>query len=259
MSHTALVFRTFGVLASAVCLAFGVLPLFQSRLHVGCVVLMGVGTAGIVVSVCWRQTVALWQMLWATTVGKTALSTVTVLVGLLVALFVAVSVMMTVAACKQPPESATLVVLGAGLRGDRPSRILRQRLEVAAAYLTEHPDSVAILSGGQGADELCTEASVMKAYLLNKGIDETRLYVEERSTSTFENVEFSKQLIEQHRLPTAVALVTQDFHQCRAQAIARRHGFEEVGAVTAPTQWELFPSYWIRDFAGLCHLVVFGR
>lgn len=259
MSHSSLVFRALGLLLSAGCVTFGVLPLLQSRLHVGCVVLIGVGTVGAAVCLWWRQTTTLWNALWQTAVGRIALSVLTAAVAVVLVLFAAVSVMMAVAACNQPPENATVVVLGAGLRGDQPSRILRERLNAAADYLEAHPQAVAILSGGQGADEWCTEASVMKTYLLNKGIPEERLYVEDRSTSTFENLGFSKQLIEREGLSSAVALVTQEFHQCRAQTIARRHGFTEVGAITATTQWELFLSYWIRDFAGLCHLVVFGR
>lgn len=241
-----------------ICLLWGLLPLLTIRIHVGCVAMIAVGGLGTAVCLFWPRTVGLWQRVWATGFGRVALATVSVLAAALILLFVVASVIMTVAACRPAQENATVLVLGAGLRGDRPSRILRERLDAAYAYLIAHPEAACVLSGGQGPDEWCTEAAAMKAYLLEKGIDESRLYLEERSTSTAENLAFSRELMEREGLSLSVALVTQEFHQCRAQAFAKKQGFTQVGAITAHTQWELFPSYWIRDFAGLCHMVVFG-
>ena len=62
-----------------------------------------------------------------------------------------------------PPEY--VVVLGAQIHGSRPSRTLRERLDKAAGYLEEHPEAFCVVTGGQGADETQTEASVMAAYL----------------------------------------------------------------------------------------------
>ena len=98
----------------------------------------------------------------------------------------------------------------------------------------------------------------MKAYLLKKGIAEERLYIEDRSTSTFENLQFSRKIIQENGLCEAVAVVTQEFHQFRAQAFAKQQGFTQVGAITAHSSWDLLPSYWIRDFAGICHMVLLG-
>ena len=173
-------------------------------------------------------------------------------------LFSVVSVMMVGANFNHPTEDATVIVLGAGLRGDRPSKILRGRLNATVEYLNEHPQAVCIVSGGQGPDEVCTEASAMQRYLIEKGIDEQRIFVEDKSTSTFENIQFSKEIIEKHGLNTKIAVVTQEFHQYRAQQFAKTAGFTEVGAVTAHTPWELLGSYWVRDFAGICHMVLLG-
>lgn len=242
----------------SVCALFGILPLFSGRIQSGCVALITVGIGGIAVCVWLPQTVALWRTVWHTPVGKPFLCILTALVSALLLLFAVVSVMMVAANFRTPAESATVVVLGAGLRGERPSRILRERLDAATAYLNAHPDAVCIVSGGQGTDEVRTEASVMREYLLNKGIADGRIYVEDQSTSTYENLAFSRRIIEECRLPTAIALVTQEFHQYRAQTLARKHGFTNVGAVVAHTQWDLLPSYWIRDFAGLCHFALLG-
>lgn len=241
-----------------ICFCWGALPLFASRLHTGCIAMMAVGLCGSAVCIWLPAAVALWQRAWATVGGKVALSAAVALAVALILLFIGVSVYMVVAACRPAPENATVVVLGAGLKGDRPSRTLRERLDAAVEYLNAHPEAPCIVSGGQGADEVCTEAAVMKAYLLEKGIAEDRIYVEDRSSNTDENLQFSRALIQERGLPSAVAVVTQEFHQCRAQAFARKAGFETVGAVTVHTPLDLLPSYWIRDFAGLCHMVVFG-
>ena len=253
------IWRTVGGILGGVCLLWGALPLIASRIHTGCVTMIGVGAVVMLICWRWRQTVALWQRVWETVLGKTVLITLTALVGAVMVLFVVVSCMMAAAACRPAPENATLVVLGAGLRGERPSRTLRERLAVAYDYLMEHPDAVCILTGGQGPDELISEAEAMRRWLVDKGIDEGRLYVEDKSTSTDENFEFSRQVAQQHGLSLNAAVVTQEFHQCRAQLLAQKHGFDTVGAVTAHTKWDLFPSYWIRDFAGLCRLFLLGR
>jgi uncharacterized SAM-binding protein YcdF (DUF218 family) len=250
--------RIAALLLFVLCLLWGVLPLATIRIHAGCAAMIGVGALGIALCVFLPQATALWRRLWGTGGGKAVLIALVSVISALLALFIGVSVVMAIATCRTPPDNATVVVLGAGLREDRPSRILRERLDAAAEYLNAHPDAKCVLSGGQGADEPCTEASAMKTYLLEKGIAEDRLYLEEQSTSTYENLQFSRQVIQENGLCESIAVVTQGFHQCRAQAFARKQGFTRVGAVTARTQWELFPSYWVRDFAGLCHMVLLG-
>ena len=251
--------RAIGAIVSLCLIAWGALPLTAIRMHVGCVALIAVGAVGFIVCVRFRQVAALFRRICETTFGKCAVWGISVIAVALVALFITTSVMMVTAAAKQPQESSTLVVLGAGLRGDRPSRILRGRLNATVEHLEANPDAVCVVSGGQGDDEPCTEASVMKEYLLDAGIAEERIYVEDRSTSTFENIQFSKQVIAENGLSDNIAIVTQEFHQYRAQQFARQAGFTEVGAVTARTELIFFASYWIRDFAGICHMWVLGR
>ncbi len=237
---------------------WGLLPVISGRFHAGCITMVIVGTLGTAACVAFptvAQTVAHW---WQSGLGKTLLCTAASLVTALVLLFIGVSICMIVACNKEPEDEATVIVLGAALRGDRPSLSLRQRLDAAAEYLAEHPQANCIVSGGQGPDEICTEASVMKRYLEEKGIASKRIYVEDQSTSTFENVRLSREVIEQEGLSTKVAVVTQEFHQFRAQQFVKRAGLTVSGAVTAHTPWYLLASYWIRDFAGVCHMALLG-
>ena len=142
-----------------------------------------------------------------------------------------------------------LVVLGAGLWGDKPSPMLTSRLETALDYLDKHPGCVAVLSGGQGSDELRTEASAMAAWLEARGIDPSRLYLEEGSRNTAQNVKFSLALMEKEGLTGKVAVISSEFHLYRARRLFMRYDME-VGALPAPTPDNLFTKVnsYIREY-----------
>lgn len=82
-------------------------------------------------------------------------------------------------------------MLGAGLNGDKPSAVLEMRLEKARLYLQEHPQTVVIVSGGQGPTEPVSEAESMKNWLMEKGIPNSRIIMEDKSTTTAENIRYS--------------------------------------------------------------------
>lgn len=85
----------------------------------------------------------------------------------------------------------------------------------------------------------------MKAYLLEKGVPEERIREESASTSTYENIQFSKRIIEEENLSRTVVIATQEFHQFRAQSFARRAGFTEAGPCTCRTPLHLLLCYWV--------------
>ena len=231
-------------------LAWGVIPLYTSRFHIGCLVLM---LAGLLL-----LGAALLYPALARRAGRITLSGIGAAACLLTLLFLTVSGVMTAAACAPPPEGATVVVLGAALRGEQPSRMLAERLKTAATYLRDHPESSCVVSGGQNDDEIISEAEAMKRYLVGLGIEESRIYLEDRSTNTEENLRMSRDVVEREGLPDAVVVATQEFHQLRARIHAEEAGFEEIGALAARTPWYLFGGYWIRDFAGVCRYLVLG-
>ncbi len=182
-----------------------------------------------------------------------------VLVGLVAVLAVILTSLMAVSATRSPAEGeTTLVVLGAQIRGESPSLMLRQRLDVAVAYLNAHPDAPCVVSGGQGPDEAYTEAHVMKKYLVERGIAPERIYEEAASTNTRENMRFSLQLIEKQGLPANLAVATQEFHQYRASVLAKEQGADTVGAVTCASPPPLLLCYWVRECAAICRLWLLG-
>lgn len=182
-----------------------------------------------------------------------------VCIGLVAALGVVISSFMVAAAVNKPAAGeGTVIVLGARIHGDRPSRMLRERLDVAADYLKTNPEAMCIVSGGQGSDEQYTEAHVMKAYLCEQGVAAERIYEEGRSTDTHQNIDYSLAIIRENGLSERVAIATQEFHQYRAAMLARCAGLTDVSAVTTPSPFYLLLCYWVRECAAICRLWVFG-
>ncbi|BFK70514.1 YdcF family protein [Faecalibacillus intestinalis] len=151
-----------------------------------------------------------------------------------------------------PQEETTVVVLGCRVKNKKPSLALKERLDKTYQYLNENPKLQCILSGGQGANEEISEAKCMYQYLASKGIDPHRLYQEDKSTSTRENILFSYQLIKKENLPKAITIITNEFHEYRAQTIARRLNIKSY-AISAHTAWWLFPTYFVREIFGIVY------
>lgn len=148
-----------------------------------------------------------------------------------------------------PPAVTHLIVLGAGLKdGDHLSVILQSRLDRALKLARSHPNLKIIVSGGQGTDERLSEAAAMQRYLLAHGVKAERVQQENRSTSTRENIVFSRQLLlQQGALPANMVLLTSDFHLYRARQLAAQAGLTTTG-VRAPTPFWVLINYSIREY-----------
>ncbi|MCD8054432.1 MAG: YdcF family protein [Lachnospiraceae bacterium] len=138
-----------------------------------------------------------------------------------------------------------LIVLGAQVRGDTVSVALEARLESAKAYLEENPDTQAVLSGGQGSGENLTEAKAMYEWLTERGIDGSRLILEEASTSTWENLTFSRELI--GSTDVSVGIVTNNFHVYRGTMLARCAGFSQVSGIAAESHTVMQLHFLVRE------------
>ena len=148
----------------------------------------------------------------------------------------------------QDETPAFIVVLGAQVQGDQPSLTLKKRLDLALEYLTGHPQASVVVSGGQGADEAYTEASVMAKYLTARGVDESRVLLEEQASDTRENLEFSRTLAQTHGMRTdRVLIITSDFHLCRAKYLAKKLGMEPYGLASRTSPEVLRVNYLLRE------------
>lgn len=150
-----------------------------------------------------------------------------------------------------------LIILGAKVKpGGVPSLSLKNRLDVAADYLHAYPHVKAIVSGGQGEDEDRTEASVMYDYLIEKGIGGDRILQEDQSTSTYENLAFSKQLLPEG--VKSITIVSNDFHLKRATMLASKLELE-TDVLAAPTPQVVEQKSRLRERLALVKTYIVGQ
>lgn len=231
---------------AAVCLALAayfMAPLVMGILHIGMVypaALLALAAA------------MLLRPRWFRRLPRWLRRTGGALLGAGLALLAAVLVMMGIQAGHRPTEGdCTVIVLGCQVSRDgSPTVMLDDRIEAAYRYLSEHPESRCVASGGQNDNEPISEASCIRNTLVARGIHPDRIYLEDRSRSTEENLTFSAELIRKEGLPTRVAIASDNFHQLRAAVWARRGGLDpwSIGCVT---WWPLSPGYWAREAAAV--------
>lgn len=142
-----------------------------------------------------------------------------------------------------------VIILGAQWKPQGPSNVLQRRLDKAIQYLNENPDTIVIVSGGQGSNEPISEASGMRQYLVNIGISDDRILMEDKSTNTWENMVFSGTLIDREN--DRVVLVTNNFHMFRALQIAKKQGYKNVEGLAASTLTAMVPNNLLREFLGV--------
>lgn len=194
--------------------------------------------------------------LWKKKAGKIVLSILMGIACIILTLVIILTTNMIIAASRKPTEEATVIVLGCRVYGEYASLSLLERLEAAEEYLKAHPETVCILSGGQGPGEDISEAECMYRYLTEQGISSERLYLEDRSTSTRENMAFSKEIIEEEGFSTKVAIVTNEYHEYRASIIAGELDLEPASVPASTALW-LFPAYYVRELYGILYEWVF--
>ena len=161
------------------------------------------------------------------------------------------TVLMNTAAAQLPPEGSDVIVLGAQVHQDgRLSLSLSQRVSKAAEYLTANPDSVCITTGGQGNDEPLPEAHAERSALIEKGIDQSRIFVEDKSRNTRQNFENALVIAEDEKLADSFAVVTQDFHMFRALKLGEAVGLD-VYALPVKSDSLMYPGYYGRELLSL--------
>ena len=146
--------------------------------------------------------------------------------------------------CKDPEEVPEyLIVLGARVHGELPGEALKSRLEKAAQFLHQHPDTIAVLSGGCMGDAAISEAECMRRGLLQKGIDPHRLILEPSARTTDENILYSLMLIPDG---ATVGLLSNDFHAFRIKRFVRRCG-QRASVFRAKCPKEILLKAFLRE------------
>ena len=206
-----------------------------------------------------------WPRVATYTHDNILLNTLYVYVSLVVLYFLCIAMSYLVSSILNfinilPRKIDYVVVLGAGLIGERVTPLLASRIRKGIKVYKDNPGSKLIMSGGQGPDEVVSEAFAMKNYALEQGVDEKDIILEDKSTSTEENIIFSKKFIP---VDKSFAVVTNYYHVYRALIQARTLGFRCIG-YGAPTKFYFTLNAFIREFIGYLyfkrriHAVVLG-
>lgn len=153
----------------------------------------------------------------------------------------------------KPKGDETVIVLGCGVYGAKPSLALIERMNEAIQFMNQHKNVKCIVSGGQGRLEDISEALAMYTYMTNEGIETDRIYQEDKSRNTDENICFSKRIIEEKKLNPSITLITQNYHMYRAMRIAKKYGFNCSG-ITAKSRWYATPAYWLREVVAILYI-----
>lgn len=149
-------------------------------------------------------------------------------------------------------EPSYIIILGSGLFGDKVPPLLAQRLDKGWQIYDKFGGRPKIIvSGGRGSDELISEAQAMANYLIKKGLPEDAIILEDQSRTTYENLTFSKSLMDSTIAQKGFSLVvTNSFHALRAAIYMRRVGIKGY-SLGSRTAFYFLPSAWIRETIGL--------
>ena len=149
------------------------------------------------------------------------------------------------------PKVDYLIVLGAGLNGDKVTPLLAERIDKAISLYRKNPNLRLIMTGGQGSDELVAEGVAMAQYAIEQGVPEASIIIEDKAINTEENVEFSINLMD--TMDAKFAIVSNSYHVYRALIIAKEQGYKCSG-YGAKTKFYFSINAFIREFIGYLYL-----
>ena len=136
--------------------------------------------------------------------------------------------------------------------------MLQARIDSAFAYLTANPRAVCVACGGMADDEVISEARCIRDELVRRGIDPGRIYLEEKSENTRQNIAFAADIIEENGLPTEIAVASDNFHQLRSSIYAKKSGLSAY-SLGCRSYWLLGPGYWARETIAVAAAFTLGR
>lgn len=144
-----------------------------------------------------------------------------------------------------------IIILGAQVKGKKITDSLKRRLDKAVMYLKKYPDTRVIVSGGQGPGEEISEADAMAEYLMRHSVDMEQIIKEDRSTSTRENLRYSRRYTDPER--DIIGIVTNGFHMYRALLIAGQEGYRNLCRIPASSNPVFQINYLMREFFAIVY------
>ena len=250
--------RAIAALISFIMFIIFIMPFSRGIVNIGNCVGAIVTLMLTMVFIFFKPFISLVKSIWEKPCGKIFICILSFIIIICIVTATVISVLMFKAARDLPKgRETTLVVLGCKVKNGIPSKMLKYRLDAAYEYLVNYENVNVVVSGGQGDDEIISEAKCMRDYLVSRGISDDRIYMEDKSSNTEENLRFSKDIIELEGLCEKITIVSDGYHQLRAEMIAKNLGIESFN-ISADTTWWLIPTYWVREWFGIVHFGIFG-
>lgn len=253
-----IIFRCFLVLLGAFFMLDAVFAAQLSNINLGIIMPFVIGLPLLILGVFYPTITKIWNEFRFLLLIKWGMI---ICYGLFSLLFLTTTMLIKTAASDPIPDNSdALIVLGAGIRGDRPSRILAYRLDKAIeVYDSLGGDVMIIVSGGMGNNEQYAESYVMKNYLVEHGVPADKIIEEDESTSTEENFLLSKALIEKKLgADASLCFVTTEFHVFRAERLAERLGVSAAG-IAARDYAPLELNNYLRECAAIVQHFILGK
>lgn len=227
---------------------YSVFTAFKMKFNSGIVLTAISGTALLLFGIFYDT---LSSLLWFDIVFFVSIGTVLLLISII--------------ACYSLRDSDTgdedaVIVLGSGLKGDIIGRQLKSRLDKAAEYCKKNASALIVVSGGQGSGETVTEAFAMERYLTGKGIDEQKIIKEDRSTSTYTNLEYTKKILDGRfaKRKYKAVIITSGYHIYRASVTAKKAGIDCTHLHSSIPVCQIPVSY-ARECAAIIKYLLFNR
>lgn len=247
--------RIIVIVIGLICILYSVFLCMHSNFNLGVMLPVIIGTPLVIYGIFFAKMNA-----WRGVLGFMRTG-VFVIYGLFILIIIIASIcMFTVPKADMKDDADVLIVLGAAVRNGKISKTLQQRLDLAYDYLVEHEDTLCVVSGGQGPQESMAEGDAMAAYLVQKGIEKSRIIIEDKAASTDENFAFSYALLQtKFDSPKDIKLVfvTSDFHVYRASKNAEKY-FDNAKGIGGASISYMLPSFMLRESLALAHMFVFG-
>ncbi len=251
------IFRIFMTVTGGILLFVFLAPLFGFIFHIGNIVGIAISLVFLIIGIFYNKIAELFVKIRRNKKGKIALNAVLSVAAVFALSFIIVLGSVVISSRTTADNQKTIIVLGCSVYGENPSAMLYARIKAAGNYLNENPDSVAVLSGGQGSGERISEAQCMFNVLTEKfKVAPERLYLEDKSTNTASNIANSKKIIEENNLSTDIAVASSDFHLKRAKMICKKNGLN-VRTITSHYTFYSTPAYYLREVLGVYKELLF--
>ena len=255
-----MIIRIILFLASAFFVLMNIGPFFTSgEINIGLITGLFIGVLMLVYGIFFNPINALIAKWWHCMPGKIILSVTAVILSVSVAVCGVTLINVMRFSRESNHKTEYIIVLGCKVNGTVPGRYLSARLNTAYRYLTDNPDSKAILSGGQGDGEDIPEGECMFNYLTARGIDPSRLITETESSSTYENFGNSLNMLGKSGIEISeITVITNDYHEYRAAKTAEKFGVKAY-PYPAKSPWIGYLPFAIREVYAIIYQIYLGR